>query len=167
MGDPAIDISGRCCSRRSGGSGRIIAVGILAALFLGVGAAAVLGAFSSSTVIQLTEHRRDRISKAVRDFCAVRHDASVPQLTAATSELAKLERQERKLLDAHYEDRVSDELFKSEEQRIRRERVAAEVAISRLEVNDDRLLSTLDEALAWIAGGGRCSGWAAGGAGGG
>ena len=67
---------------------------------------------------------------------------------AATTDLARLKRQERKLLDAHYEDRISDELFKEEEQRIRRQRVAAETTIARLQVDDEQLLAAIDEALA-------------------
>ena len=97
--------------------------------------------------VELSPERRQRIAAAVRDFCTVRQEATAPQVMAATAELARLKQQERKLLDAHYEDRVSRELFAEEEQRIRRQRIAAEATIARLQVDDDVLLGTLDEAL--------------------
>lgn len=98
--------------------------------------------------IELSSARRERIAQAVRDFCGVRQQASAPQLIAATTELARLKQQERKLLDAHYEDRVSADLSAEEEQRIRRQRIAAEATIAQLQVDDEHLLATIDEAIA-------------------
>ena len=98
--------------------------------------------------VMLSPVRRERIAAAVREYCAVRQQASAPQLSAATTELARLKRRERKLLDAHYEDRISEDLFKEEEQRIRRQRGAAEATIARLETDSEQVLAMLDEALA-------------------
>ena len=48
---------------------------------------------------------------------------------------------------AHYADRISESLFAAEEARIRRERIAANELVARLDVKHDLLLETLDIAL--------------------
>jgi DNA invertase Pin-like site-specific DNA recombinase len=60
---------------------------------------------------------------------------------------ARLNRQERKLLDAHYADRISDALFQEESTRIQRERVAALKLVESLEAPYEEALRNLDLAL--------------------
>ncbi len=97
--------------------------------------------------LQLTVGRREQIARAVREFCEIRQSASAPDLAAATKKLEQIRRQERKLLDAHYQDQISEELFAHEQARIRRERVGAETTITNLQVDDRHLLARLDTAL--------------------
>jgi site-specific DNA recombinase len=66
----------------------------------------------------------------------------------ATDDLLRLKKQERKLLDAHYADEISPELFSDEQTRIRRERVAATTTIERLSVESERAAGGLGAALA-------------------
>lgn len=61
--------------------------------------------------------------------------------------LAQLDRQERKLLTAHYDDKVSEELFGEEQTRIRKERIAAKRRIEALSVDHDVALKNLAKAL--------------------
>lgn len=61
--------------------------------------------------------------------------------------LTQLDRQERKLLTAHYDDKISEELFGDEQARIRKERIAAKKRIAALSVDHDEALKNLDKAL--------------------
>lgn len=61
--------------------------------------------------------------------------------------LTGLKKQERKLLSAHYKDRVSDELYNEEAARIQREREQVERIASRLDVDFSDVQRTLDIAL--------------------
>lgn len=60
---------------------------------------------------------------------------------------ARLNGEERKLLDAHYVNRVSDALFSEESERIQRELAAALKIIESLETPHDEALRNLDRAL--------------------
>jgi site-specific DNA recombinase len=100
------------------------------------------------SVKELTDEERDSLRSAV-----VAHIESITVLAAekvaeAELRLTRLEREERKLLQAHYGDQVSEELFAEEQARIRQERVAAKKRIDELEVGHDQVLKTLDLALA-------------------
>lgn len=55
--------------------------------------------------------------------------------------------EERKLLTAHYADRISDHIFAEEQKRIRRERVAADQLLQRFAINHQDILETVDYAL--------------------
>jgi site-specific DNA recombinase len=61
--------------------------------------------------------------------------------------LEQLKEEERKLLQMHYQDRISGELFDEEQARIRTRRQDAEALIARLSVNYDDVVATLDLAL--------------------
>jgi hypothetical protein len=61
--------------------------------------------------------------------------------------LTRLAAQEKKLLQAHYDDNITIELFAEEQQRIRRERIAAEKRQEELQVDHGEMLKTLDTAL--------------------
>ena len=58
--------------------------------------------------------------------------------------------QERKLLNMHYEDRISDELFDEEQARLRKQRQDAEELIGRMSLTYEDVAETLDLALALL-----------------
>lgn len=97
--------------------------------------------------IQLSESRREQIRTAVRTYVATLDELAEPERQQVIENLARLARQEKKLLQAHYADNISDELFAEEQQRIRRERVAAEQRQVELQVDHGRTLERLDVAL--------------------
>ncbi len=61
--------------------------------------------------------------------------------------LEQLKEEERKLLQMHYQDRISGELFDEEQARIRTRRQDAEALVARLSINYDDVVATLDLAL--------------------
>jgi hypothetical protein len=63
----------------------------------------------------------------------------------------QLEEQERKLLQMHYEERISGELFDEEQTRIRTRRQDAEALVARLSISYDDITATLDLALKILA----------------
>ena len=65
----------------------------------------------------------------------------------ARAEVTRLDNQERKLLTAHYADRITDHIYEEEQRRIRRERAAADQLLRRFELDYDSILETLDVAL--------------------
>ena len=65
----------------------------------------------------------------------------------ARAEVTRLDNDERKLLQAHYTDKISDHIYTDEQQRIRRERGAAEELLRRYEIKHDVIVQTLDLAL--------------------
>lgn len=97
--------------------------------------------------VQLTRQRRELIRQAVRQQLEGLAELAGKELGRARVELTRLEREERKLLAAHYADRISEALFTEEEARIRRERIAANELVARLDIKHDQLLETLDLAL--------------------
>jgi site-specific DNA recombinase len=97
--------------------------------------------------IQLSQEKRDSIKQAIRQRFDVLTGMSVREIERARKELARLMDEERKLLRAHYEDRISPELFGEEERRIRGERAAAEETVAKLSGEYDLALSNLDKAL--------------------
>jgi len=97
---------------------------------------------------ELTDKQCEGLRTAV-----VAHVESITELAAenigqAERRLTRLDQQERKLLQAHYADQISEELFAEEQARIRRERVAAEKRIESLSIEHDAVLKTLGLALA-------------------
>ena len=69
------------------------------------------------------------------------------ETSRARAEVIRLDNEERKLLTAHYSDRISDHTFHEEQQRIRRERIAADELLRRYQVDHATILETLDLAL--------------------
>ena len=72
---------------------------------------------------------------------------SSEEIDRCNTVLAGLKEQERKLLNKHYADEISDELFSDEQARIKRERADTEVIVARLTVSHDDLLEMLALAL--------------------
>ena len=97
--------------------------------------------------IQFTPAQRERVRTAVHahvDRIAALADT---ETNRARAEITRLTNEERKLLSAHYSDKISDDLFAEEQMRIRRERIAANELLRRYEVKTDDIRSTLDLAL--------------------
>ncbi|WP_372791689.1 recombinase family protein [Paraconexibacter sp.] len=97
--------------------------------------------------VTLPEETRQAIRDAV--IAHVNHLASAAEMEikeAKATEI-RLAREERKLLAAHYADRISDALFASETDRISRERAAAQKLVETLEVPYQEALKNLDTAL--------------------
>lgn len=98
-------------------------------------------------MIQLPALQREAIRDAVAGHLRDVEMVAEREVGQARDRLGRLDQQERKLLAAHYADRVSDELFAEEEQRIRRERIAAKELIARLDLQHEPLLPTVEMAL--------------------
>ncbi len=98
--------------------------------------------------VELDDEVRGRIEAAVLRHLDERGQQSAPRLSKAEADLVKLKNQEKKLLDAHYADAISKELFVEEQARIRRERIAAEKLIERLSADDQVLRENVLTALA-------------------
>ena len=97
--------------------------------------------------IQLTDEQRERIRTAVRTHLDELAKIADKETGRARAEVIRLDNEERKLLSAHYADTISDHIFAEEQNRIRRERVAADQLLRRYEIKYDTILDTLDLAL--------------------
>ena len=97
--------------------------------------------------VQLSKARQRRIRQTIKARLDAMAAVSERETARCHGELRSLEEQERKLLQKHYADRISDSLYDEEQQRIAREREAAEAIILRLSVQFDDIEETLDLAL--------------------
>jgi site-specific DNA recombinase len=97
--------------------------------------------------VQLSKARQERIRQAIRARLDEMAAVSERELTRCNQELRTLAEQEKKLLRAHYEDRISPQLYDEEQARIAREREAATDIIARLSVQFGDLEQTLELAL--------------------
>ena len=97
--------------------------------------------------VQLTDDQRDRIRATVREHIDALARVAEKETARAGAEVTRLDNEERKLLNAHYQDKISDHIFAEEQERIRRERLAADELLRRYEVKYDAILDTLDIAL--------------------
>ncbi|MDX6632024.1 MAG: site-specific recombinase [Solirubrobacterales bacterium] len=97
--------------------------------------------------VQLSERRRESIRNAVRDHVGALAKRASQEIEIANSNLARLENEERKLLAAHYADRISMGLFAEEQERIRRERIAARRLAEQLDFKYAAFVKALDVAL--------------------
>ncbi len=97
---------------------------------------------------ELTDQERDKLRSAVTGHIESATVLAGEKVAQAEIALTRLDQEERKLLQAHYADQVSEALFSEEQSRIRRERVAAEKHIDSLSVEHDQVLKALDLALA-------------------
>jgi site-specific DNA recombinase len=89
--------------------------------------------------IALTTHDRERITSMVERRLAKLASTSKQEIARCDTLLAGLKEQERKLLDKHYKDEISEELFAEEADRIKDERRDAEAITSRLNVRHEEL----------------------------
>ena len=97
--------------------------------------------------IQLTTATRADIRRTARERLSTVGERNGAEVTRAQRALSQLRGQEKKLLTAHYADEISAELFSEEQQRLRRERVAAETTIARLGRDFETAERGLDLAL--------------------
>lgn len=98
--------------------------------------------------VQLTDEQRESIRTAIHERVRALEQASAPEISRANADIQRLAAQEKKLLRAHYDDEISPELFKSEQNRIQRERATAEHELALLKIDSREALEHLDEALA-------------------
>ncbi|MEJ7783280.1 MAG: recombinase family protein, partial [Solirubrobacteraceae bacterium] len=97
--------------------------------------------------VQLDPEHRGQIRAYVRDYVATLDARVAPERTRVAELLRGLDGQERKLLSAHYADKISESLFNEEQERLRRERVAGEKLQAELAVDHRDVLARLDVAL--------------------
>src|SRR5581483_8698536 len=97
--------------------------------------------------IQLTQPQRDRVRDSVQNHIQALVAVAEKETARARAEVTRLDNEERKLLNHHYNDAISDHIFAEEQARIRRERAAAEQLLRRYEIKHDETLKVLDLAL--------------------
>lgn len=97
--------------------------------------------------VTLSASRRDRIRAGTRARAAVLGGRLAVEMERIQRTLAGLKVQEKKLLQAHYADQISAELFDEEQTRIRRERIVAEKSIEHAGVEAARVEEGLEAAL--------------------
>jgi len=97
--------------------------------------------------LKMSDEERQYIRAAIQSQVEAVTVLSAEKVAEAELQLVQLDQQERKLLTAHYADRVSESLFASEQERISRERIGATKRIENLSVEHDQVLEALDLAL--------------------
>ena len=97
--------------------------------------------------IQLDDLQRHRIRNAVAAHIDRVARIAAKETARAQAEVTRLDNEERKLLTAHYADKISEHIFAEEQARVRRERAAAEQLLNRHKINQETVASTLDLAL--------------------
>jgi site-specific DNA recombinase len=97
--------------------------------------------------VQLSKARQQRIRQTIKARLDEMAQVSEREVSRCHGELQALSEQERKLLQKHYQDRISDALYNEEQHRIAREREAAEAIVERLSVQFDDIEETLELAL--------------------
>jgi len=97
---------------------------------------------------ELGTDEQERLREAVTKHIEAATVLSAEKVAEAELRLTRLEQEERKLLQAHYADQISEGLFADEQARIRRERTAAQKRIDSLDVEYDQVVKALDLALA-------------------
>jgi site-specific DNA recombinase len=108
---------------------------------------AAVEAHYGTEAVELSDDESHRLRDAVTAHVEAATTLSAERVAEAELGLKRLEQEERKLLQAHYADQVSESLFADEQERIRRERAAAEQRIETLDVEYDQVLNALDLAL--------------------
>jgi site-specific DNA recombinase len=101
--------------------------------------------------VALTDLERDEIRKAVAEDLGERVSTARHEIERCQRVLDEIKEQERKLLNMHYEDRISSELFDDEQVSLRQRRQNAETLIERLGVGYQDVAETLDLALEIIS----------------
>jgi DNA invertase Pin-like site-specific DNA recombinase len=96
---------------------------------------------------ELSEEECQRIRAAIRSRVEATTILAAEKVAEAELQLVRLDQEERKLLTAHYADQVSEALFASEQERIKRERIGATKRVEHLSVEHDNVLAALDLAL--------------------
>lgn len=101
--------------------------------------------------IQLTKTQRQNIRRHVETQLGGLRAVVDREAERATTELTKLVREERKLLELYYDDLVSKEAYSEETARIATSKAAAQRRVDEASTSAQELLTTLDRALALTA----------------
>ncbi len=97
--------------------------------------------------VKLNDARRERIRAVIHSHFDGLIAVAEREITRATRELERLDTEERKLLERHYADKVSNHIYDEEQVRIQRERTAAHKTINDLNLSYDKAHQTLQQAL--------------------
>jgi site-specific DNA recombinase len=98
--------------------------------------------------VEWSDQKRAQLRAAVATHIDSLTELSAEKVAEAEVRLKRLDQEERKLLQAHYADQISEALFAEEQARVRRERADLERRIDGLNVAHDDVLKALDLALA-------------------
>ncbi len=97
--------------------------------------------------VSLTDAERQEIRQALSEDLGERVTTAKQEIDRSRGVLKEIREQERKLLNMHYEDRITSELFDDEQTRLRLRRQDAETLIARLNLSYQDIAETLDLAL--------------------
>jgi site-specific DNA recombinase len=97
--------------------------------------------------VSLTDAERDEVRRAINEDLGAKVAVAQQEIDRGRGVLQEVKEQERKLLNMHYEDRISSELFDDEQARLRQRRQNAEALIARLNLSYQDIAETLDLAL--------------------
>ena len=97
--------------------------------------------------VSLTDTERQEIRRALSEDLGERVTTAKQEIDRSRGVLQEIREQERKLLNMHYEDRITSELFDDEQTRLRLRRQDAEALITRLNLSYQDIADTLDLAL--------------------
>jgi site-specific DNA recombinase len=97
--------------------------------------------------VQFSAEEREQVRQAIIRDLGEKLATAQQEIERCQAVLEEIREQERKLLNMHYEDRISGELFDDEQTRIRERRKDSEALIARLSVRHEDVAATLDLAL--------------------
>jgi site-specific DNA recombinase len=97
--------------------------------------------------VSFSDAEREEVRKAITDDLGEQVATAQQEIDNCRGVLKQLKEEERKLLNMHYQERISGELFDDEQARIRSRRQDAEGVIARLSISYDDVTATLDLAL--------------------
>ena len=97
--------------------------------------------------VAITDAEREEIRQAITNDLSERAKVAQQEIDRCHGVLDEVKEQERKLLNMHYEDRITGELFDDEQNRLRQRRQDAETLIARLNLGYQDIAATLDLAL--------------------
>ncbi len=89
--------------------------------------------------ITLTPSQQQRAAAEIERRLAQQAITDKREISHQNTLLAGLKEQEKKLLDKHYQDEISDELYREESARIRRGRINAETSLAQMNIRYDDL----------------------------
>jgi site-specific DNA recombinase len=101
--------------------------------------------------VVMSPDRRKRLAQLIKGEAERMAATSETERSRCNNVLADLKEQERKLLRAHYEDRLSDELYDEEAARISREREQIESIAARLDVEFDDAQENAEVAMSLLS----------------
>jgi site-specific DNA recombinase len=97
--------------------------------------------------VTITEDEREEIRQTITHDLGEKAATAQQEIDRCQGVLDEVKEQERKLLNMHYEDRITGDLFDDEQTRLRRRRQDAEALIARLNLGYQDIADTLDLAL--------------------